>query len=234
MIRGFVRLMALLGVLVWQVHDVRPAHSEARLSASGPVFMGAVEIEMDELLPLPAWESVLIKLAAEEQAVLLCRDEGRCDSRNVKSLAEFVTKLAKSTRAAKIQAVNEYFNAWPYTTDQDQFGRPDLWQSPLGFMRRSGDCEDYAIAKYFTLRLLGLRDKDMRIVVSYDRGKQEAHAVLAVRHNGRFYLLDNRSQEIRQQSRTPDLVPKYAVNAKSRWLFVPGTEIRNQRPAASR
>ena len=60
-------------------------------------------------------------------------------------------------RARRSRAVNRFVNGWAYRADADNYGRSDYWATPLEFFRRSGDCEDYVIAKYRSLRLLGLR-----------------------------------------------------------------------------
>ncbi len=55
----------------------------------------------------------------------------------------------------QIQAVNQFLNQWQYKTDEQNYGQRDYWAAPLEFLRRSGDCEDYAIVKYVSLRQLG-------------------------------------------------------------------------------
>ncbi|MGB9802176.1 MAG: transglutaminase-like cysteine peptidase, partial [Arcobacter sp.] len=57
----------------------------------------------------------------------------------------------------KLKDVNDFFNKIKYQTDQSHWGKKDYWAAPFEFMGTgAGDCEDYAIAKYFTLRKLGV------------------------------------------------------------------------------
>lgn len=81
--------------------------------------------------------------------------------------------------------VNRYFNNVNYRSETG-----DVWLAPAEFVAHGGDCEDYAIAKYLTLKALGVADDDMRIGVYGDPLKVSAHAVLIVRHSGREWVLD--------------------------------------------
>src|SRR3546814_5921012 len=58
-------------------------------------------------------------------------------------------------------------------------------------MKRSGDCEDYAIAKFFVLRDLGYTGEQLRIVILMDRIRRVGHAVLAVYALGDILILDS-------------------------------------------
>ena len=86
---------------------------------------------------------------------------------------------------AQLKNVNQYFN---YVNFRSETG--DYWKTPAEFMARGGDCEDYAIAKYLSLRSLGVPDDDMRIGVFADPLRVAGHAVLIVRHGGREWVLD--------------------------------------------
>ena len=79
----------------------------------------------------------------------------------------------------QIRAVNLFLNDWQYKSDIQNYGRRDYWATPLEFLRRSGDCEDYAIAKYVSLRQIGFAPEQLRLVVR-DVVRELAHAVLAV------------------------------------------------------
>lgn len=73
---------------------------------------------------------------------------------------------------------------------------PDYWASPREFRENSGDCEDYSIAKYFTLRALGVPKENMRIVVLMETIRNLPHAVLVVYMDGDAYVLDNLSRQV--------------------------------------
>ena len=78
-------------------------------------------------------------------------------------------------------------------SDLAQYGEIDVWSSPLvTFAHGAGDCEDYAIAKFVALRLAGVADDDLRIVIMRDTIHGEDHAVAAARLDGHWLTLDNR------------------------------------------
>lgn len=90
-----------------------------------------------------------------------------------------------------IREVNAHMNKHKYIRDIVTWGVEDYWETPLEFLSVNGDCEDFAIAKFYSLRRLGIPNDAMKIVVVYDRILSVGHAVLAVRHNGDYLILDN-------------------------------------------
>ena len=97
--------------------------------------------------------------------------------------------------------------------DMAQYGVVDLWATPLmTFSSNAGDCEDYAIAKYVALREIGIAEDDLRLVVAHDRGSNEDHAVAAVRYEGRWLILDNRTLEMRQDVDIAALEPLFVID----------------------
>lgn len=110
-------------------------------------------------------------------------------------------------------------NAQRYVTDDSLWGVNDYWASPSEFLSRSaGDCEDYAIAKYLSLKLLGWTDDELRIVAVKDLKLGIGHAVLVAFHNGRTLVLDNQSKQILEAERLNHYQPVYSINATSWWL----------------
>ena len=93
----------------------------------------------------------------------------------------------------------------------------DYWETPLEFLLQSGDCEDYAIAKYMLLRASGIAAEDMRIVVLQDTNSGEMHAVLVVSDNGEALVLDNFQREVIASRRIFHYRPIYAVNEERWW-----------------
>jgi predicted transglutaminase-like cysteine proteinase len=88
--------------------------------------------------------------------------------------------------------VNRYVNQTPYQSDMDRYGIADYWATPGEFLGRSGDCEDYAIAKYVALGESGTASDDLRLVVVRDARRKADHAVVAIRFDGEWLILDNR------------------------------------------
>ena len=100
------------------------------------------------------------------------------------------------------------------------------WAIPAEFLKKSGDCEDYAIVKYFTLKELGIPAENMRIVVVRDTLRNLAHAVLAVYLNGDAYILDNLSNTVLSHSRIRQYSPQYSVNESGRWAHLKGRKLK--------
>lgn len=126
-------------------------------------------------------------------------------------------------------------NQWHYRADDGNYGKSDCWVSPSEFFKRFGGCEDYAIAKYVTLRQMGFHVDQPRLVVANDARRHFAHAVLAAYIDSEFYIFDNPNNKVRAQSSVGEYAPYYSVNEQARWphaaspnasggASVPGTE----------
>lgn len=128
----------------------------------------------------------------------------------------------------KVGRVNEFFNrSIAYAEDPQIWGQNDYWATPLETMGRGiGDCEDFSIAKYFTLRLLGVPVDRMRLVYvraqmggPYSRISQ-AHMVLSYYPSPEAepLILDNLISDLRPASRRPDLTPVFSFNSEGLWV----------------
>lgn len=122
----------------------------------------------------------------------------------------------------KLTEVNNFFNMMVYAQDKKLWGQNDYWASPLEFVgAKGGDCEDYAIAKYYSLMELGVGEEQLRLVyvkaIKYD----QFHMVLAYYPNRRAnpLILDNLEYDINPASRRKDLIPVYSFNAKHLWVM---------------
>ena len=74
-------------------------------------------------------------------------------------------------------------------------GAKDYWAPPGQFFSKFGDCEDYAIAKFLTLRALGFTGDELRVVVVRDLNLKIGHAILAAYIDGKIYILDNQIKQ---------------------------------------
>jgi predicted transglutaminase-like cysteine proteinase len=124
----------------------------------------------------------------------------------------------------KIKNVNDFFNQITYKTDISHWRKKDYWATPLEFMGTgAGDCEDYAIAKYFSLIKLGIPDNKLRITyVIYKKSNskyEEAHMVLTYYHKtgAEPVILDNINKSLQLASKRSDLKPVYSFNASGLW-----------------
>jgi predicted transglutaminase-like cysteine proteinase len=124
----------------------------------------------------------------------------------------------------QLNAVNRFFNQQLSFQDDTRIWRQtDYWATPVeSLIKGAADCEDYALAKYFSLRYLGIPSEKLRITYVKALSQNQAHMVLT------FYssptadplVLDNLIGEIRPASQRKDLLPVYAFNAEG--LYLPG------------
>jgi len=123
----------------------------------------------------------------------------------------------------KLKAVNDYFNKIKYMTDIKVWKKNDYWASPFEFMGvGAGDCEDYAIGKYFALRALGIPDKKLKITyvkLRHKNGRSEAHMVLNYYHKPTStpIVLDSAIKKLKLATKRRDLKPIYSFNASGLW-----------------
>lgn len=136
----------------------------------------------------------------------------------------------------KLRDINEYFNRkLRYEDDQKLWGQADYWATPIeALMRGAGDCEDFAIAKYFSLKFVGVPAARLRItyvkarIGGPDSNLVQAHMVLTyyATPDAEPLVLDNLVGEIRPASRRPDLLPIFSFNSEG--VFVPGSSLPQQ------
>jgi predicted transglutaminase-like cysteine proteinase len=129
--------------------------------------------------------------------------------------------------AAQLRSVNQFFNRYiEFATDEQAWGQVDYWASPLESLhKRRGDCEDYAIAKYFSLLAVGMPVARLRLVyvrAQLDDGPAQAHMVLAYYPGagGETLILDNLVDEVLPASQRRDLVPVFSFNSDGLWQGV--------------
>jgi predicted transglutaminase-like cysteine proteinase len=212
-------LAGLLAAALWAVGP--PATTGARAQAANGLF-GSLEFSSGNLSALPHWVAVMERIRADRITIDACdRERAACPTPRVRHWRQQVASLAGSAGPAQLSSVNLYINTLlPYLTDYENYGVSDYWAAPLEFLRRSGDCEDYAITKFVSLLDLGFANDDMRIVVVQDEVRNLAHAVLAVQMDGRALILDSLIGEVREDHRLPQYVPQYSVNLDTRWTHI--------------
>jgi predicted transglutaminase-like cysteine proteinase len=176
-------------------------------------MFGKQEIKSTNISQFKKWNSVIARQKMAERN----NDEEISLWKN--DLKPFKKLL---TTRQKIEAVNNYINAKiEYKFDSEVWGKSDYWASVAEtFGKGYGDCDDYAIAKYFTLKELGFSEDDMRIVVLKDHSIEQIHAVLSVKINGTHYILDNQSPYLRVDSQITFYDPIYSINQRGWWRHV--------------
>lgn len=114
---------------------------------------------------------------------------------NARDFQKAVSAARGGSTTDQVMAVDRAVNALPYVSDSRNWGVADYWETPQEMFARGGDCEGFALTKYFALRDLGVRDEAMRIAIVWDRRDLEEHAVLLVRADGDTWVLDNKTAQ---------------------------------------
>ena len=126
----------------------------------------------------------------------------------------------------KLKVVNLFFNKqMRYVEDIDLWGQVDYWETPIeALWKGAGDCEDYAIAKYFSLRHLGVSSDKLRITYVKALRQNRAHMVLTyyATPDAMPLVLDSLIDPIQPASQRTDLLPVYSFNAEG--LYLPGAK----------
>ena len=126
------------------------------------------------------------------------------------------------SEAEQLKVVNLFFNhQMQYQEDIDLWREVDYWATPIqSLWKGAGDCEDYAIAKYFSLRRLGVSGDKLRITYVKALRQNRAHMVLTyyASPDAMPLVLDSLMDEILPASQRADLLPVYAFNAEGLWL----------------
>jgi predicted transglutaminase-like cysteine proteinase len=140
------------------------------------------------------WQDVQRLFAEDEARLAACRAEAwMCSDAEIR--LEAIVEIARAREGrARIGAINRAVNLTIRpASDERRFGVADHWSGPLETIASGeGDCEDYAILKLLALHQAGIARNDLRLVIVRERASPSAHAVAAVRLDGRWLLLDNR------------------------------------------
>jgi predicted transglutaminase-like cysteine proteinase len=169
------------------------------------------------------WAGVKKKLPREARLLEQCRRDAESCTPAAKRFLAVIDKAATRTGWTRIAEINRAINLSIKATDDiAQYGVRDLGPSPrMSFASGAGDCEDYAIAKYVALREAGFGADDLRLVIVHDHVVKEDHAVTAVRHEGHWLILDNKTLDIRQDVSIAAFDPLFVIdNGGVKWAKI--------------
>ena len=171
------------------------------------------------LLSLAAAEDTFVM----EQSVLkkMQVKYGERAKNRVIALLKMMNSVEGKSEAIKLKTVNRFFNQIFYETDIKNWKVKDYWATRMEFLGKAkGDCEDYAIAKYFTLKQLGIPEKKLFITYVKLLRLKQAHMVLTYFKEPQAvpYVLDNYNVKILIATKRTDLKPVYSFNGSSLYL----------------
>ncbi|MDX9667474.1 transglutaminase-like cysteine peptidase [Pseudomonas sp. P5_152] len=167
------------------------------------------------------WNFTQILQTAEQRYGPLGSAQGRIEAWN-----QMLQGETRQPEREQLTAVNRFFNQQLSFRDDTRIWRQtDYWATPIeSLVKGAGDCEDYALAKYFSLRNLGVPSEKLRITYVKALTRNQAHMVLTyyATPSADPLVLDNLISDIRPASNRKDLLPVYAFNAEG--LYMPGAD----------
>lgn len=178
---------------------------------SYPALFGAGERRSENLTAFTKWSDMFARFDKH-----LRQSSSHGVIAKMKSDLENFSGLSLSAMA---EGVNKLMNKQKYILDSQNWGKSDYWATPVEFLTRGGDCEDYAIAKYVALRALGVGEERMRIAIVHDNLKNIPHAILIVYSSEGALVLDNQNQDVlKADSLKSRYRPIFSINRTAWWL----------------
>ena len=228
-VRQLVLIFAFCAGLAWAA----PARAGSE-DEPAPRLFGSIEFRAASLAALPQWVNVLERIEKERAAYAACdRDIRECEFPALAAWRAKIRAVKGLDQKTQLIEINRFINRWPYREDQANYGVADYWASPMEFLKLSGDCEDYVITKYVTLRTLGYSADSLRVVVVQDTLRNVAHAVLAVYIGRDVLIMDSLFDGVLTQDRLNFYVPQYSINETTRWAhIIPRASVMNSAPGA--
>lgn len=140
----------------------------------------------------------------------------------VQEWRRFLEGVQARPLTAQLESINDFGNAFPYTIDQINWALEDYWETPYEFFTVSGDCEDYAITKYYSLRALGVSADRLRIIIVQDFNLGGIiHAILGVYSGDELFILDNQIRQVVPARKIYHYKPIYGINEQGWWAYFP-------------
>lgn len=175
-----------------------------------PRLFGSSEVRSSDISSFTKWTTVMARFERQVKS--------SSGDMHMRAWKEKLQTLSGATAREKVAAVNSYINQVKYIEDNKNYGVSDYWATPLEFFSKGGDCEDYAIAKYASLRALGFSTDQLRIAIVQDKIKNIAHAILIVYSEEGTFVLDNQDKRLRHAAEVTRYQPVFSINAASWWL----------------
>nr|WP_235594732.1 transglutaminase-like cysteine peptidase [Paraglaciecola hydrolytica] len=141
-------------------------------------------------------------------------------SQNVAKWNDLLLELAGQDIQEQLSKVNDFFNRQKFVDDIVHWNKEDYWATPIEFIASGGgDCEDFSIAKYFSMRALGVPASKLRLMYVKALEYNMAHMVLAYYEQPNVVplVLDNINKNILPANQRGDLQPVYSFNGEGLW-----------------
>lgn len=149
------------------------------------------------------------------------QEYGQSARKRITSWRQLVADHQNSSETEKLILVNDFFNQVQFVSDLQHWGKQDYWATPVEMLSTNGgDCEDFSIAKYFTLVELGVPVDKIRLTYVKAVALNQAHMVVTYFPDvsAEPLVLDNLVGDIKKASSRKDLLPVYSFNGEGLWL----------------
>lgn len=141
--------------------------------------------------------------------------------KRLEALNQLLETLQRAPEAQKLEHVNDFFNRMRFASDEEIWHQKDYWATRMEFIGKgAGDCEDFVIAKYFTLKQLGISGDKLFFTYVKAVKYQQAHMVLTYFETPTSVplVLDNINGTILPATKRNDLIPVYSFNGDALYL----------------
>jgi predicted transglutaminase-like cysteine proteinase len=192
--------------------------SSVAAAEAAPSFFNSKEIPSTNLKPFKKWNEALNRFSKEKAEKVT----GDCSSSKLNKChydgwMKYLKKQKGKDKLTLINEINGRMNKAKYVTDNNNWGEKDYWATPGEFMAKFGDCEDYAIIKYLSLRLLGFKADEVRVVAVKDLNLKVGHAILVAFVDGKTYVLDNQIKQVVEAKTIRHYQPVFSISSKTWW-----------------
>jgi predicted transglutaminase-like cysteine proteinase len=198
---------------------MRASHFIAMMLSTKPIFV--LFLSMVFLSAIHAESK--IKLDGQKIVLALKESYGERAAKRGTAWLNLMQSDKNLPKKDRLEKVNSFFNLFYFVDDIKLWGVNNYWATPVEFIGvNGGDCEDYSIAKYFTLLELGIAEEKMRItmVKAVNQDQDQYHMVLAYYDTPASIplILDNIDGVIKPANERNDLIPIYSFNGTQLWL----------------
>ncbi len=184
---------------------------------ASPALFGTREVFSSDSSAFFKWHGMLERFAAERRSEPVCAP-GVAEPCEPAEWRALVASLKGLDLRAKLDRVNAAINRHPYIPSFVNWHESNHWETPFEFLRKGGQCQDYAITKYLLLREAGVPASRLRLVVLRDTHLGLDHAVTVAFLDDEALVLDNQQPTVVPASRLDYYRPYYSINEQGWWL----------------
>ncbi len=212
---GKARAASVKDVAGTMIGAEAPNYSKFSMIKVHPRIFGTVEKKSANINPFHKWTGMFDRFEDDLRS-----------SDNQQTMSSFLKRVKEHKNKSlydMARSINTLVNSYRYSRDSNVWGKSDYWATPVEFLQRGGDCEDFAIAKYAALRANGVPEDRLRVAIVHDNYKDIPHAVLIVYTERGPIMLDNQAKDITHASSTERYKPIFSINRHAWWLHEKAT-----------